>query len=83
MRRGSAADRFRSLCLEALTTFPIPHDCLEEREEAFGVLAGLHGTDLVLKGAKAPLENDKMGRKAWCRHVPDPHADPSICVLPV
>jgi len=63
MRRGSAAGGFRSLSLEALTTFPIPHDCLEEREEAFGVLAGLHGTDLVLKRAEALLENNKMGRE--------------------
>jgi len=47
MRWGSAADRFHSLVLEALATFPIPHDCFEEREEAFRVLAGLHGTNLV------------------------------------
>ena len=63
MRQGSAADTVRSLGLEALTTFPIPHDCLEERGEAFGVLAGLHGTDLVLKGAETLLENNKMGRE--------------------
>lgn len=61
MRRGSAADRFRSVVLETLTTFPIPHDCLKERAEAFGVLAGFHGTDLVLKGAKALLENGSLG----------------------
>jgi len=61
MGRGSAAGKFRSLVLEALTTFPIPHDCLEERAEAFGVLAGFHGTDLVLKGAKAPLEKRQIG----------------------
>ena len=54
---------FRSLGLEALTAFPIAHDRLEEREEAVGVFAGLHGADLVLKGAKGVLVNDEIGRE--------------------
>lgn len=43
---------FRSFRLEALTTFPVTHDRLEEREEALRILAGFHGADLVLKEVK-------------------------------
>ena len=50
--RRSTTGRLRSLGLEALTTFPVTHDCLEEREEALRILAGFHGADLVLEEAR-------------------------------
>ena len=51
-RWRSTTGRFRSLGLETLTTFPVTHDCLEEREEALRILAGFHGAYLVLKEVK-------------------------------
>ena len=64
MHRESTADTSHSLGLKALAALPISHYCLEERDEAFGVLAGLHGADLMLKGANGLSGNEEPVRES-------------------
>jgi hypothetical protein len=61
---GSTLGEIPSLGFEALTAFPVRHDCLEESEEALRVLARFYRADLVLKGARVLSETERPGKKA-------------------